>query len=287
MFALVYLNILMQFAAVVPISSAAGLRREALGQPISQAEKIASKNLTYEEEDHEGVDVLYNSGKYDGDIMIDTEFQRNALVNEDRKWPNGTIPYIISADFDSRERKVIARAFSILEEKTCLRIQPRTTESAYVSIIKSSGCWSVVGRSGSGQPLSIGNGCANTVIVLHEFMHAAGFYHEQSRTDRDTYVRINFENIQPGKEGNFHKYSSEEITDLGAPYDYCSIMHYGAKFFSKNGEDTITTIKPTNGCVIGETPYEKDTLSEIDMRKLNTYYQCKGLPQISTPGKGA
>ena len=39
--------------------------------------------------------------------------------------------------------------------------------------------------------------------VIHEFMHAFGFHHEQSRTDRDDNVIINYPNIQPGK------YSSE------------------------------------------------------------------------------
>ena len=51
-------------------------------------------------------------------------------------------------------------------------------------------------------------------------MHAAGFHHEQSRTDRNTYVRIALENVQDGRENNFNSYSASQITAFGEPYDY-------------------------------------------------------------------
>jgi len=44
----------------------------------------------------------------------------------------------------------------------------------------------------------------------------------------------------PGKEGAFEKFGENLITSFGVPYDYDSIMHYGAYYFSWNGLPTIT-----------------------------------------------
>lgn len=80
-------------------------------------------------------------------------------------------------------------------------------------------CSSSVGRNGGAQGLSLGPGCLYVGIVMHEFMHAAGFWHEQSRADRDNYITINHLNIQDGMEYNFEKYSWDKIQTLDVEYD--------------------------------------------------------------------
>lgn len=60
-------------------------------------------------------------------------------------------------------------------------------------------CYSKVGNRQMGkQELSIGARCDNLAIVEHEFLHALGFWHEQSRSDRDDYVTIVWDQIEEG-----------------------------------------------------------------------------------------
>jgi hypothetical protein len=73
-------------------------------------------------------------------------------------------------------------------------------------IFSGSGCYSNVGKNmefGS-QDLSLkkrssSGSCMYKDIVAHELLHALGFWHEQSRPDRDLYVTIQYENIDPSK----------------------------------------------------------------------------------------
>ena len=66
-------------------------------------------------------------------------------------------------------------------------------------------------------------------IVLHELGHAIGFYHEQSRVDRDNYLLVKWDNIRPANSFNFNRASTSAYSDYGVPYDYNSIMHYGPR----------------------------------------------------------
>lgn len=73
-------------------------------------------------------------------------------------------------------------------------------------------------------------------------MHALGFFHQQSAANRDDFIQINWDNIRRGREHNFNKYNETTVTDFNIMYDYDSVMHYSAKAFSKNGENTIETL---------------------------------------------
>ncbi|KAJ7384938.1 Meprin A subunit beta [Desmophyllum pertusum] len=110
----------------------------------------------------------------------------------------------------------------------------RTTQKNYVKFTVGNGCSSSVGRTARGeQTVNLHRYCWYKGIVIHELLHAIGFFHEQSRTDRDSYVKVMYENIERGKESNFDKFGQGQIQHLGEPYDYGSIMHYGPDSFSK------------------------------------------------------
>jgi len=81
------------------------------------------------------------------------------------------------------------------------------------------------------QNCPIRTGCHTQRTIQHEFIHALGFYHEQSRPDRDQYVKINWRNIQDENIGQFIRQKTSLTFDV--PYDGRSVMHYQSTAFNK------------------------------------------------------
>lgn len=90
----------------------------------------------------------------------------------------------------------------------------------------------------SGQYVSIGRGCENPFIVAHEIGklyreggegegeiwqivlgHSLGFFHEQSRYDRDKYIRIDSSNIHSSFYNQFTKQQPDVLQTFGVEYD--------------------------------------------------------------------
>ena len=157
---------------------------------------------------------------------------------------------------------------------SCLVIlELHTHPSQYIIIfcLSTYSCYSYVGRIGRSQGISVGRRCFAFHTALHEIVHALGFYHEQSRPDRDEHVEILSENILDNLEDNFEKLSENIIDSLGVGYDYNSIMHYDATLFSRNGKPTIVALDP-------DIPVGKAReLSELDIEQINRLYGCPGM----------
>ena len=83
---------------------------------------------------------------------------------------------------------------------------------------------------------------------VHELLHTLGFVHEHTRPDRDSFISVNTDNIQAGREGNFAKrmrgfsdfFGKDTVNTRNTPYDIFSLLHYQSQDFSKNGEEVIT-----------------------------------------------
>ena len=67
-------------------------------------------------------------------------------------------------------------------------------------------CSSPVGMQGKAQDINIDPSGCPWPSVAHEILHSAGFWHTQSRADRDKHIRIQTQNIRPGSGHNFSKH---------------------------------------------------------------------------------
>ncbi|XP_056377758.1 meprin A subunit beta-like isoform X2 [Hyla sarda] len=217
-----------------------------------------------------GINEASGLDLFEGDIKIEEGKERSTIIGSRYRWPL-TVPYYLEDSLEVNAKDVILKAFERFWLKTCINFEPWNGEANYISVFKDNGCYSYVGNLQRGkQYLSIGSGCDDIKIVQHELLHALGFYHEQSRSDRDDYLTIINENIQPGKEHNFNAYSDVVSSFLNVPYDYLSIMHYDKTAFQIGQEPTILPKFPQFTNLIGK----QMDFSDNDILKLNRLYNC-------------
>src|SRR5207253_1535787 len=63
-------------------------------------------------------------------------------------------------------------------------------------------------------------------MPAHELGHVLGLFHEHCRWDRDEFVTIHYENIKPGRQGDYDWVPRTSWIVSRTAYDYYSIMHY-------------------------------------------------------------
>ena len=93
--------------------------------------------------------------------------------------------------------------------------------------------------------------------IVHELMHAVGFWHEQQRPDRDKYVWV-----KPSLREDTNYKRMDDTKAIGE-YDFCSVMHYPLNSNLKLKDDN-------NRC-----SHRLNTLSPQDIEKINIMYNCE------------
>uniref|UniRef100_G3NRD7 Metalloendopeptidase n=1 Tax=Gasterosteus aculeatus TaxID=69293 RepID=G3NRD7_GASAC len=177
------------------------------------------------------------------------------------------VPFMLSPLYDDMDRITIETGMQDIASGTCIKFVPRTHQADFLDIQPRYGCWSFLGQTGGSQVLSLQTpGCMWSGVASHELMHALGFVHEQSRSDRDQFVSIVWRNIMPDQIHNFRKHVTN---NLNSPYDYNSVMHYGRYAFSEDGGPTIIP-RPDPYVPIGQ----RDGPSNLDLHKINVLYNC-------------
>lgn len=139
----------------------------------------------------------------------------------------------------------ILNAMQEICNSTCVRFRPyQESDRNWIELTSDhNGCWSSVGMKSGGQIVNLGSAkCLSRGVIMHELMHVCGFFHQQSASERDQFIKIHWENIRRGREHNFQKYNESAISNYNVSYDYESIMHYSARAFSRNGQPTIEPI---------------------------------------------
>jgi len=203
------------------------------------------------------------------DILVEPYQKKTEKANSRRfgKWKQGIIPYEIDSTIPESNR--IEQAIHYLHENSKIRLVPRTNEKDYV-YFKNNGdqdCSSFIGKKGGKQNIHVSNWC-ETGSLVHEILHALGFFHEQSRPDRRKFINVHWSNIQLK---NMYNFFLSPFAKTYGTFDMDSIMLYPS--FNGFAKDPS---KPTMSLKDGGTwKAQRNQMSQQDLEALEKFYSSE------------
>ncbi|KAF7627265.1 Metalloendopeptidase, partial [Meloidogyne graminicola] len=186
----------------------------------------------------------------------------NSITFPTSLWQNRKVPYTFGNSLTEDRKQRIREALKFWSEQTCLNFIEEQLYQNYV------------GKQEGDQYVSIGEDCDQFGIITHEIAHALGFFHEQSRWDRDKFVKVSLNSIKAGYEDQFDKETEEENDNQQVEYDLGSVMHYSEfAFSSPEAHNPVLTAKePFNQKTMGQ----RIAPSFLDVLLMNKRYMCLG-----------
>jgi hypothetical protein len=180
----------------------------------------------------------------EGDIIVPPAEEGYAATYDTMLWSGGIVPYTFDTNMSFDDIVAVVIAMLDWEEVSNLDFRPRVdTDLIWVHVRNSTddddpACSSPVGKPGfpGAQVINYTDGCLTSFSVHHELAHTLGYWHEQTRPDRDTYVDILWDNISGGGDCNTGSEKAcnfvlQEGAGKYGDYDFDSVMHYSQSSF--------------------------------------------------------
>ncbi len=217
---------------------------------------------------------------FEGDILLPEDyFENNEAAFNVNLWPDGIVPFEFNANVSANNQDRMLDAMAEIEGDAHIVFIPRINESNYIHIQSDSFNYSTgIGMQEGKQTIGLISWWSK-IVIIHELFHALGIWHEQSRSDRDNFIQINWQNMGTSNDTTwqFTKQNHAGVYPkqaYGLPdsltYDFDSMMHYGQFDFSNNGQRTITVLAPNQSWQnrIGQRSH----ISFLDSLTLNFLY---------------
>ncbi|MEP1487817.1 MAG: M12 family metallopeptidase [Algibacter sp.] len=188
------------------------------------------------------------------------------------RWTNSTVNFKISF---TGARNEILIAINHLEANTNINFIEQATGSYidFVFVDTDEYCGSSnLGMIGGRQEIKLN--CTTQRTIIHEILHALGFYHEHTRPDRDDYININWNNIESKYRSNFDK----SISQSYGVFDYNSVMLYSSYAFATDTSiATMTKKNDASNFWGGSNLSATDIAAIVDM-----YYTPNSVQNVSS-----